>query len=98
MALAADTHLGPYETLAPLGAGGMGEVCRARDGKLGREVALKLLPDAFAGDAERRSPREALDVAKQIAEAASTSCSTGRPRGPAGSETLIIQVAGFMGK
>src|SRR5262249_44288512 len=61
MALAAGTKLGPYEIIAPIGAGGMGEVYRARDTKLKREVALKLLPDAFAGDPERmaRFQREA---------------------------------------
>ncbi len=55
------TKLGPYEILAPLGAGGMGEVYRARDTKLKRDVALKMLPDSFAGDPERmaRFQREA---------------------------------------
>ncbi len=65
MPLAPGTRLGNYEIVAPLGAGGMGEVYRARDGRLGREVAVKVLPEAFAGDAERlaRLEREARTVA-----------------------------------
>ena len=54
MALAPGTRLGTYEVVAPIGAGGMGEVYRARDTKLGREVAVKVLPASLAGDAERR--------------------------------------------
>ncbi|MCG6926366.1 MAG: protein kinase [Acidobacteria bacterium] len=65
MALAAGTRLGPYEILAPLGAGGMGEVYRARDPRLGREVALKVLPPDVASDPERleRFEREARALA-----------------------------------
>src|ERR1700689_1455579 len=61
MALASGTRLGSYEILAPIGAGGMGEVYRARDLKLGREVAIKFLPDAVSRDPERlaRFEREA---------------------------------------
>jgi eukaryotic-like serine/threonine-protein kinase len=61
MPLAPGTQLGPYEIVGPLGVGGMGEVYRARDSKLGREVALKVLPAAFAADTERmaRFRREA---------------------------------------
>src|SRR5258707_4077291 len=53
MAIPAGTRLGPYEILAPLGAGGMGEVYRARDERLGREVAIKVLPETVASDGER---------------------------------------------
>lgn len=65
MPLAPGTRLGAYEIVGPLGAGGMGEVYRARDSRLGREVAVKLLPEAFAGDADRlaRLEREARTVA-----------------------------------
>src|SRR6202140_2054097 len=61
MTLAAGAKLGPYEILAPIGAGGMGEVYRARDTKLKRDVAIKVLPEAFAREAERmaRFQREA---------------------------------------
>ncbi len=61
MTLASGTKLGPYDILSQLGAGGMGEVYRGRDSKLKREVAIKVLPEAFALDAERvaRFQREA---------------------------------------
>ena len=65
MALSAGTKLGPYEILAPLGAGGMGEVYRARDTRLGRDVAIKVLPEALANDADRlrRFGQEARTIA-----------------------------------
>ncbi|HET6372705.1 MAG TPA: protein kinase [Candidatus Polarisedimenticolia bacterium] len=61
MAINPGTRIGPYEIAAPLGAGGMGEVYRARDARLGREVAIKVLPESFAADPERlaRLEREA---------------------------------------
>ena len=61
MLLAARTRLGPYEILAPLGSGGMGEVYRARDTRLNRDVAVKVLPASFATDEDRlrRFAREA---------------------------------------
>ena len=61
MTLAAGSWVGPYEIVAPLGAGGMGEVYRARDTKLGRDVAIKVLLPAVANDPDRlaRFSREA---------------------------------------
>src|SRR5262245_38048303 len=65
MALTPGGRLGSYEIISPLGAGGMGEVYRAHDTKLGRDVALKILPDAFVTDPERlaRFQREAKTLA-----------------------------------
>src|SRR5215510_14612507 len=65
MALAAGTTLGPYEITGPIGAGGMGEVYRARDTRLQRDVAVKVLPPAVAADADRlrRFEQEARAVA-----------------------------------
>ena len=65
MSLTPGTKLGPYEILAPLGAGGMGEVYRAKDMRLGRDVAIKSLPESFASDADRlrRFEQEARAVA-----------------------------------
>jgi serine/threonine protein kinase len=68
MTLTAGTNLGPYEILSPLGAGGMGEVYRARDTKLGPDVALKVLPEAFAQDAQpmARFEREAQESDRRL--------------------------------
>src|SRR5918993_1996840 len=65
MALSPGARRGPYEITAKIGAGGMGEVYRARDTKLDRDVALKILPDAFAADPQRlkRFEREAKTLA-----------------------------------
>src|SRR6267154_967308 len=65
MTLAPGTKLGPYEIVAPIGAGGMGEVYRAKDTRLGRDVALKILPESFAREADRlrRFEQEARAVA-----------------------------------
>ena len=63
--LAPGTRLGMYEVIGPIGAGGMGEVYRARDTKLHRDVALKILPDGFGNDPDRlaRFTREAQTLA-----------------------------------
>ncbi len=65
LVLSAGKRLGPYEILSPLGAGGMGEVYRARDTKLGRDVAIKVLPDRLTSDSDAlaRFEREARAVA-----------------------------------
>src|SRR5262245_46408114 len=65
MPLATGTRLGSYEIVAPLGAGGMGEVYRARDTRLGRDIAVKVLPSDLASSSERlaRLEREAMTVA-----------------------------------
>jgi len=68
MPLPPGVRLGPYEILGAIGAGGMGEVYRARDHKLGRDVALKVLPEAFSSDAQRmaRFGREAKILALEF--------------------------------
>src|SRR5664279_4085518 len=65
MTLTPGSKLGPYEILSPLGAGGMGEVYRAKDTRLGRDVALKILPESFARETDRlrRFEQEARAVA-----------------------------------
>jgi Tol biopolymer transport system component len=65
MTLTSGTKLGPYEIVSPVGAGGMGEVYRARDTRLGRDVAIKVLPEALAHDADRlrRFEKEARTIA-----------------------------------
>src|SRR5499426_1893175 len=65
MSLAAATRVGPYEITAQIGAGGMGEVYRATDTNLGRDIAIKVLPEAFAKDPDRlaRFEREARTLA-----------------------------------
>src|SRR5215467_2969270 len=64
MPLAPGTKLGPYEIQSPLGAGGMGEVFRAKDTRLGRDVAIKILPKEMSADAARkqRFEREAKTI------------------------------------
>ena len=64
MQLTAGTRLGPYEIVAPLGAGGMGEVYRAKDTRLGRDVAIKVLPQHLSASPEVRArfEREAKTV------------------------------------
>jgi len=65
MPLSPGTKLGPYEIIAAIGAGGMGEVYRARDSRLDRQVAVKVLPGSFSSDPERlhRFQQEAMAAA-----------------------------------
>ena len=87
MTLAAGANLGPYKIVSPLGAGGMGEVYRARDTRLGREIALKVILEAFATDRDFlvRFEREAKALATlnhpnvaTLHGTATTSTSSGR--------------------
>ena len=64
MPLTSDTRLGPYEIVAPLGAGGMGEVYRARDSRLGRDVAIKVLPQHRNANPLVSRPRSSLSVGR----------------------------------
>ena len=73
MEVAAGTRLGPFEILAPIGAGGMGEVYRARDQRLGRDVAIKILP------ADQRADPDRIRRFEMEARAVGTPSTTGRP-------------------
>lgn len=85
MALISGTRLGPYEILARLGAGGMGEVYRARDAKLKRDIAIKVLLPAIANDPDRlaRFSREAQVLASLIIQTSRTSTASKKPRASA---------------
>jgi Tol biopolymer transport system component len=87
MPLTAGTRLGPYEILAPLGAGGMGEVYRARDSRLGRDVAIKVLPQHLSANAELRArfEREARTVSSLNHPHICTLFDVGQAPGEAGS-------------
>ena len=88
MALAAGTRLGSYEVVAQIGAGGMGEVYQAHDTKLGRDVAIKVLPEAFAHDADRlsRFQREA----KMLAALNHPNIATIHGLEPSGSTSYLV--------
>jgi serine/threonine protein kinase len=84
MQLAAGTRLGEYEILVPIGAGGMGEVYRARDGKLHRDVALKILPNRLASESDRITRFGAADDSRlrRIPTRACIECNTRRQATP----------------
>ncbi|MEO5616668.1 MAG: serine/threonine-protein kinase, partial [Candidatus Eisenbacteria bacterium] len=87
MTLTPGTRLGPYEIVAPLGAGGMGEVYRAKDTRLGRDVAIKVLPQHLSANAEVRArfEREAKTVSSLNHPHICTLFDVGRAPGEAGS-------------
>src|SRR6266436_4511969 len=95
MRLVAGTRLGPYEVLAPLGAGGMGEVYRARDSRLTREVAIKALPERFAASPERlarfRREAQALAALNHPNIASIYGLEEGTPSSASASPTLTLQ-------
>lgn len=91
-ALAEGTRLGPYEVIAPVGAGGMGEVYQARDTRLGRSVALKVLPSDVASDPDRRKrfEREARTVAALSHPNICTIFDLGREETPSGPIDYLV--------
>jgi eukaryotic-like serine/threonine-protein kinase len=98
MSLSAGTRLGPYDILAPLGAGGMGEVYRATDTKLKRQVAVKILPPVLAADPDRlaRFQREAEVLASlnhpHIAAIYGLEDTPATDAGPAGMKALVMEL------
>ena len=74
MTLELNTQIGPYEILAKIGAGGMGEVFRARDSRLGRDVAIKILPFHYASSDDRLSRFEQCSPAHPCGDRATGLC------------------------
>ena len=93
MALRAGERLGPYEILAPIGAGGMGEVYRARDTRLGRDVAIKVLPADFAADPDRlrRFEQEARAARRSTTPTSSPSTTSAPTRARPTSSTELLE-------
>jgi len=98
MPLSPGARLGPYEVVSALGAGGMGEVYRATDTTLGREVAIKVLPEAFAQDPERvaRFEREAKTVASLNQPTCGASSAVTAPS-PSGRRRPPVNASGWIG-
>src|SRR5688572_28190241 len=98
MNLEPGSRIGPYEVLAPLGKGGMGEVYRARDTALSRDVALKILPELFAADADRlaRFEREAQALASlnhpNIAQVYAIAAIPAGPDAASGGRAIVMEL------
>jgi len=99
MALTPGTRLGVYDVTARIGEGGMGQVYRATDTTLGRQVAIKILPDAFASDPERlarslSAPKKLFDLDKTALQAAPLSGRSLFGVSPDGQRFLMVQRVG----